>query len=135
MKIKDYITQILYGLGAIFLLFLVLNLIFPDEFDIKDGQLLAVLGIIATPYQIYINQSELGKTAKTALRWFGIAFICFVIRIVFDGTAQVWLYAILFSVYGVVLFGLAIATQFLRKKRIEKINKKLAELNGDSNDK
>lgn len=135
MKIRDYITQILYGLGAIFLLFLALNLISPDKFDIKEGQLLAVLGIIATPYQIYINQSELGKTAKTALRWFGIAFICFVIRIVFDGTAHVWLYAILFSVYGVVVFGLAIATQFLRKKRIEKINKKLAELNGDSNDK
>ena len=73
---------------------------------------------------------ELGKTAKTALRWFGIAFICFVIRIVFDGTAHVWLYAILFSVYGVVVFGLAIATQFLRKKRIEKINKKLAEIYG-----
>lgn len=135
MKIKDYITQILYALGAIFLLFLVLNLISPDKIDIKEGQILAVLGIIATPYQTYISQSELGKTAKTALRWFGIAFICFVIRIVFDGTAHVWLYAILFSVYGVVVFGLAIATQFLRKKRIEKINKRLAELNGTEDDK
>lgn len=135
MKAKFYINTSLRNLGLGWILFIVANLINPDIYHVKFAQLLAILTVAVTCYDIFICQLSMGKVLKSILRSFGCFAIGLLILVLFyHPTSNRILSLILtFAAYAVIFFVFLIIMEIIQKKRIEKINKKLKELNGDVN--
>ncbi len=135
MKAKLYINMSLRNLGLVWIVFLVANLINADIYHIKFAQLLAILTVAVTCYDIFICQLSMGKVLKSILRSFGCLAIGLLLLILLyhPSSNKIPSLILTFVVYAIIYFTVLIIMEIIQKKHIEKINKKLAELNGDIN--
>ena len=131
---KSYINIILLTLGLNYLVFLLVNLIDPSVYSIEFGRMLAILSIGASAYCLFISNTDFGKTAKRLLTVFGTMLIGFLTLLVYKFPKNILATVMLFTAYALIWLGVWVSIEIIQKKHIERINKRLAELNGDENE-
>ena len=132
---KSYINIILWTLGLNFLVFLFVNFIDPKIYSVEFGRLLAIISIGVSAYCLYISNTDLGKTSKRLLTVFGTMLIGFLALLVYKYPKNILATVAMFIAYGLIWLGVWVSIEIIQRKHIEKINKKLTELNGEDNDK
>lgn len=132
---KSYINIILWTLGLNFLVFLFVNFIDPEIYSVEFGRLLAIISIGVSAYCLYISNTDLGKTSKRLLTVFGTMLIGFLALLVYKYPKNILATVAMFIAYGLIWLGVWVSIEIIQRKHIEKINKRLTELNGEDNDK
>lgn len=132
---KSYINIILWTLGLNFLVFLFVNFIDSEIYSVEFGRLLAIISIGVSAYCLYISNTDLGKTSKRLLTVFGTMLIGFLALLVYKYPKNILATVAMFIAYGLIWLGVWVSIEIIQRKHIEKINKRLTELNGEDNDK
>ncbi len=133
-SIKALINQIFGALGIYFLLFCVANTVKPEIYDNKFAWLLVILGALIAIEGFWVNKTNFNALGKRISLAILIAVTAFTLYALFYEVKRIWHSVILFAVTGVEIFVSYIIEWRVRVWYIERINKKLAELNGGDNE-
>ena len=134
-SIKELKDRIFYMLGFNFLVFCVFNTIKPTAVNNKVAWLLVILGVLI-PTEVFF----VGKVSNSIWRVSALASVLAVITaaillILLNGISRLWFTIILISVAGILGFIISIVEWKIRSRHIEKINKRLLELNRSNDEK
>ena len=121
-------------LGFNFLVFCVFNTIKPTAVNNKVAWLLVILGVLI-PTEVFFVGKVSNSIWKVSALASVLAFVtAAVLLILFNGINRLWFTIIILSVGGILGFIISIVEWKIRSRHIEKINKKLSELNGGDNE-
>ena len=134
-NIKNLIENFLKLLGFYFLFFSVYSLINPNAANRRLAWFMVIAAALVTASVFLANKISTNIYKISAIASILTIITVFIPYILFYGTKGFWFIVICFLSAGVLGFVLSIVEWKIRNWNIEKINKKLAELNGDSNDK
>ncbi len=134
-NIKNLMENLLKLLGFYFLLFSVCSLINPSLANRRFAWFMVILAALVTAAVFLANKISTNIYKISAIASILTIITVFILYILFYGTKRFWFIVISFSSAGVLGFVLSIVEWKIRNWHIEKINKKLAELNGTEDDK
>jgi hypothetical protein len=134
-NIKNLIENFLKLLGFYFLFFSVYSLINPNAANRRFAWFIVITAALVTAAVFLANKISTNIYKINAIASILTVITVLILHVLFYGTKRFWFIVICFSSAGVLGFVLSIVERKIRNWHIEKINKKLAELNGTEDDK